>query len=175
MYCEPQLKEIIDRQRPDVIIEDNVNGFPALTTAGVPFVRIVSCQPLEMKGPDMPPTYSGLPADDRTRVGRVPGRVRPHPSTDVAGVQRLGAVVRRPLRWPISSSSTRATTSTCTPIPKVIDYTDRRPLGPTWHRLDSSVRATDAPFEVPAELGTDDPDASSSTCRSARSARPTSN
>ena len=39
--------------------------------------------------------------------------------------------------------------------PEVIDYTDRRPLGANWHRLDSSVRATDSPFEVPAELGTD--------------------
>ena len=37
-YCEPQLKEIIARVQPDVIIEDNVLLFPALTTAGVPFV-----------------------------------------------------------------------------------------------------------------------------------------
>ena len=66
MYCEPQLKEIIERQRPDVIVEDNVNCFPALTTAGVPFVRIVSCQPLEMKGPDVPPTFSGSAGDDRS-------------------------------------------------------------------------------------------------------------
>ena len=36
--------------------------------------------------------------------------------------------------------------------PEVADYTDRRPLGPTWHRLDSSVRATDAPFELPEQL-----------------------
>ena len=95
MYCEPQLKEIIDRQRPDVIIEDNVNCFPALTTAGVPFVRIVSCQPLEMKGPDVPPTYSGLPADDRSEWDCVPCRVRPNAPADVAGLQRVGAVVRR--------------------------------------------------------------------------------
>jgi len=27
-----------------------VVGFPALLTAGVPFVRIVSCNPLEIKG-----------------------------------------------------------------------------------------------------------------------------
>ena len=33
-YCEPQLREIIDRQQPDVIVEDNVVGFPALVTAG---------------------------------------------------------------------------------------------------------------------------------------------
>jgi MGT family glycosyltransferase len=37
------------------------------------------------------------------------------------------------------------------------DYTDRRPLGANWHRLDSSVRATDAPFTLPVELHTDDP------------------
>ena len=71
MYCEPQLKEIIGRQRPDVIVEDNVSGFPALTTAGVPFVRIVSCQPLEMKGSEIPPTYSGLPCRRSQRVGCV--------------------------------------------------------------------------------------------------------
>ena len=33
-YCEPQLREIIARQRPDVIVEDNVVSFPALMTAG---------------------------------------------------------------------------------------------------------------------------------------------
>ena len=30
------------------------------------------------------------------RVGRVPGRVRPHPSADMGGLQRVGAVVRCP-------------------------------------------------------------------------------
>ena len=29
-YCEPQLEAILDRARPDVIVEDNVNCFPAL-------------------------------------------------------------------------------------------------------------------------------------------------
>jgi len=67
IYCQPQLQEIIQRQRPDVIIEDNVNAFPALVTAGVPFVRSVSCQPLEMKGTDIPPLFSGYPSDDRTQ------------------------------------------------------------------------------------------------------------
>ncbi|MEN9823378.1 MAG: hypothetical protein RLZ04_1804, partial [Actinomycetota bacterium] len=69
MYCQPQLEEIIARQKPDVIIEDNVNCFPALVTAGVPFVRSVSCQPLEMTGPDVPPVFSGLPSDDRSQWG----------------------------------------------------------------------------------------------------------
>jgi hypothetical protein len=50
--------------RPDVIVEDNVVGFPALVTAGVPFVRIVSCNPLEISDPGVPPAFSGYPAAD---------------------------------------------------------------------------------------------------------------
>jgi UDP:flavonoid glycosyltransferase YjiC (YdhE family) len=32
-FCEPQLKAIVERARPDVIVEDNVVGFPAPVTA----------------------------------------------------------------------------------------------------------------------------------------------
>ena len=60
-YCEPQLKAIIERARPDVIVEDNVVGFPALVTAGVPYVRIVSCNPLEVKGASVPPAVLRVP------------------------------------------------------------------------------------------------------------------
>ena len=63
-YCEPQLRQIIARTRPDVIALDNVVAFPALLTAGAPYVRIVSCNPLEVTSPLLPPPYSGLPAAD---------------------------------------------------------------------------------------------------------------
>ena len=36
--------------------------------------------------------------------------------------------------------------------PEALDYTDRRPLDATWQRLDSSVRTTDAAFELPESL-----------------------
>src|SRR5262245_13277283 len=71
-YCEPHLREIIARQEPDVMVEDKVVSFPALQTAGKPFVRIVSCNPLEIRasrptdsprGLEIPPAYSGLPSD----------------------------------------------------------------------------------------------------------------
>src|SRR5581483_3105391 len=64
-YSHGQLTEIVARVRPDVIVEDNVVGFPALQTAGVPFVRIVSCNPLELKAADVPPAFSGYPAAER--------------------------------------------------------------------------------------------------------------
>ncbi|MFI6073283.1 hypothetical protein ACIA5C_17040 [Actinoplanes sp. NPDC051343] len=41
-------------------------AFPALNTAGVPFVRIVSCNPLDVKGAGIAPAFSGYPADDRS-------------------------------------------------------------------------------------------------------------
>ena len=42
---------------------------------------------------------------------------------------------------------------------EVADYTDRRPLDATWHRLDSSVRTTDVAVDLPAVL-TDRPEGS---------------
>ena len=93
-YCEPQLREIIDRARPDVIVEDNVVGFPALVTARAPYVRIMSCNPLEIGGPDVPPTFSGYAVADRTGWDAFRQRVRPDPPRDVAGLRRVGAVVR---------------------------------------------------------------------------------
>ena len=36
--------------------------------------------------------------------------------------------------------------------PEVADYARIAPLGPSWHRIDSSVRQTDAAFTVPPEL-----------------------
>jgi MGT family glycosyltransferase len=146
-FCEPQLKEIIARQQPDVIVEDNVNSFPALTTAGVPFVRIVSCNPLEMKGPDVPPTMSGYASDDRSQWDAYRAEYdRSHRNmwnecND--WVQSCGAKPLPDLEF-IHEGDLNLYL-----YPEVADYTDRRPLGPTWHRLDSSVRATETQFEWP--------------------------
>ena len=154
MYCEPQLKEIIGRQRPDIIVEDNVACFPALTTAGVPFVRVVSCQPLEMKGPDVPPAYSGLPSADCTDWDGFRAEYdrthRPMWQAYDEWVRSCGAAPLADLEFIHESEVLNLYT-----YPEVIDYTDRRPLGRTWNRLDSSVRATDAPFEVPDHLATE--------------------
>jgi UDP:flavonoid glycosyltransferase YjiC (YdhE family) len=113
-YSEPQLREIVARTRPDVVVEDNVVAFPALVTAGVPFVRIVSCNPLELKGSGVAPVFSGYPADDRRGWGAFRAEYerthRPMWEQFSAWVAEQGAPRCR--TW---SSSTRATsTSTCT-------------------------------------------------------------
>ncbi|MCA2175375.1 glycosyltransferase [Nonomuraea glycinis] len=148
-YCEPQLKEIIERVQPDVIVEDNVITFPALLTAGKKFVRIVSCNPLEVRGEGIAPVFSGLPADDRAewdafraeydRTHReiwsafnawcVEQGTEPLPDLDFIHEGDLNLYV----------------------FPEILDYTDARPLADNWHRLDSSVRETDEDFELPFE------------------------
>ena len=65
-YVDERLVEIFDELQPDAIVEDNVCSFPAIPASGRPWVRIVSCNPLEIKDPELPPPYTGLPMDDRS-------------------------------------------------------------------------------------------------------------
>jgi UDP:flavonoid glycosyltransferase YjiC (YdhE family) len=149
-YCQPQLAEIVRRVRPDVIVEDNVVCFPALLTAGVPFVRIVSCNPLEIKTPGVPPAFSGYPAGDQ------------------AGWQDFRAEYER-VHLPMWEAFNGWVTACGAPplprlefihdgmvnlyvYPEVADYPRTPPLGPHWHRLDSSVRTTDGEFTLPGAL-----------------------
>jgi MGT family glycosyltransferase len=150
-YCEPQLKQIIERNRPDVIVEDNVVAFPALLTSGAPYVRIVSCNPLEMKGPGVPPTFSGLPADDPGEWDAFRAEYdRTHRSMweDFNGwVQEEGAPALPELDFMHVSDVANLYV-----YPAEVDYTDARALDSTWHRIDSSVRETDEPFQLPEQL-----------------------
>jgi MGT family glycosyltransferase len=151
MYCEPQLRQIVARQQPDVVVEDNVLCFPALMTGGAPFVRVVSCNPLEVKGADIAPPYSGLPGDDRAEWGRFRAeydRTHRRMWQDFdAFVQGSGAPPLPDLEFIHVSDHANLYV-----YPEAADYTDRRPLGERWHRIDSSVRATDEPFELPEQL-----------------------
>jgi MGT family glycosyltransferase len=148
-YCEPQLRAIIERVRPDVIVEDNVVAFPALLTSGAPFVRIVSCNPLEIVGPDLPPAYSGLPSGDRTEWASFRAEYdRTHRQMWAAfneWVVEQGAPPLPDLEFVHTSEHANLYV-----FPEEADYTDVRPLDGTWHRMDSSVRETDQRYVLPA-------------------------
>ncbi len=150
-YCEPQLRDILARARPDVIVEDNVSGFPALLTHGAPWVRIMSCNPLEMKDPDLPPTFSGYPTEDRS------------------GWDEFGAEYDRTHRdlwsefneWMLEQGAPplpdlefihKSEHLNLSIYPDAADYLRANPLAPTWHRLESSVRNTEEPWSVPDPL-----------------------
>jgi len=149
-YCQRELAGIVARARPDVIVEDNVVGFPALVTAGVPFVRIVSCNPLEIKDPGIAPAFSGYPAADpagwqtfRAEYERVH---RPMWAEFNAWVIEQGAPPLPDLEF------IHEGTVNLYIYPESADYQRARPLGPSWHRLDSSVRETDGKFTLPDAL-----------------------
>ena len=137
--------------RPDVVVEDNVVCFPALMSAGVPFVRIMSCNPLEMTGPDVPPPYSGLPSDDRSGWDAFRAEYdrthRPIWAEFDEWVQSKGAPPLPDLAFMHPSSVLNLYV-----YPQAVDYVDRRPLDETWVRLESSVRRTDEEFELPDSM-----------------------
>jgi MGT family glycosyltransferase len=147
-YCEPRLREIIATHRPDVIVEDNVVLFPALTTAGVPFVRIVSCSPLEVPGADIPPPFSGLPSADRSEWDSYRAEFdrthRPLWEDFNTWVQAQGAPALPELEF-----MPRDNAANLYVYPAEADYLEMRPLQGNWTRMDSSVRETDEDYVVP--------------------------
>ena len=151
MYCEPALKRIIDDVRPDVLVEDNVVLFPALATSGAPFVRIVSCNPLEMPGERVPPALSGLPMADP--ASWQPWRQefeRTHKEmweAFNAWVVEQGAEPLPYLQFMPSDNAANIYV-----YPEEADYLAERPLDDSWHRIDSSVRLTEDDYVLPPEV-----------------------
>jgi MGT family glycosyltransferase len=148
-YVDERLREIFDELRPDVIVEDNVVGFPAVVTSDCPWIRIASCNPLELPDPDLPPVFSGYPTSDssgwdefREEYRRVHGDL--HADFDEFARER-GCPPLPDLEFIHRSSHLNLFL-----YPEEVDYERSRPLGPMWERLDSCVRKEGAgDFEVP--------------------------
>ena len=147
-YVDDRLREIFDELEPDVIVEDNVVCFPAIQRSGIPWARIVSCNPLELGDEAIPPVFSGYPADDRS------------------GWDEFRAQYRRAIAGLHGEFSTFCAERGASPLgdhefihesewlnfylyPAEVDYPRSRPLAPTWHRLDTCVRRTDGGLELP--------------------------
>jgi MGT family glycosyltransferase len=150
-YVDDRLREILDELQPDVIVEDNVVTFPALPASGRPWVRIVSCNPAEIKDPNVPPPFSGYPEADRSawpaywdEYRRTHGEQ--HASFS-AFCEERGAGALPDLEFIHESPWLNLYL-----YPQHVDYARERPLGPTWHNLETSVRATDEAWEVPEHL-----------------------
>jgi MGT family glycosyltransferase len=138
-YVDGRLTEIIDELRPDVIVEDNVVGFPALEASGRPWVRIVSCNPAELKDPLVPPVFSGYPTEDRSEweaywqeYRRTLGPL--HDEHDefarTAGASALPG---------LELIGTSAWLNLYV-YPRELDYARAQPLAGNWRALESCVR-----------------------------------
>ncbi len=149
-YVNQRLTEIFESVRPDVIVQDNVVAFPAVLTAGLPWVRIVSCNPLEIPDPSLPPVFSGLPTSDQRdwetfRHRYLEAHAELHEDFDQF-----------------------CRDHGCPPLPEgqfmfespflniynyadELDYPRSRALNQTWKQVESCVRTTDGAFALPEE------------------------
>jgi MGT family glycosyltransferase len=154
-YVDERLVEIFDEVQPDVIVEDNVCAFPAIPASGRPWVRIVSCNPLELKDPDLPPPYTGLPFDDRSEWGSYREEYRRAIDEMQASFSKF-CVERGAPPLPDGEMIHSSDWLNLYLYPSEVDYPRSEPLGPTWHNLESSVRTTDAEWKLPPELADGD-------------------
>jgi MGT family glycosyltransferase len=150
-YVDDRLAEIFAELEPDAIVEDNVCAFPAIPASGRPWVRIVSCNPLELREPELPPAFCGLPLADRSRWEEHRAAYR----TAIAEMQGEFSdfcVSRGAPPLPEGEMIHESSWLNLYLYPEEIDYPRSRPLGESWHNLGSSVRTTDAPWSPPEEL-----------------------
>src|SRR4051812_20822947 len=145
MYVDERLREIFDELAPDVIVEDNVCAFPALPACGRPWVRIVSCNPAEVRDADVPPLFSGYPVADRSgwaayweEFARTHGELH---GAFSAFCEQRGAPPLPALEFMYTSPHANLYL-----YPDEVDYARAQPLH-GWVNLQASVRGTDAPWE----------------------------
>ena len=154
-YVEPRLQAIFDELAPDVIVEDNVVGFAAVVAGGRPWARIVSCNPAEVKDVDIPPFSSGYPTTDRTGWPAFLEEVRRTHGELWAGFDEFMREQGAPGLddGPLGPEFIhRSPFLNMVLYPAEADYHRSAGLDPTWHRLDSCVRATTDTWQLPEHL-----------------------
>jgi MGT family glycosyltransferase len=148
-HVDDRLTEIFEDVCPDVVVEDNVVGFRAVVAAECPWMRIVSCNPLEIPDPELPPVFSGHPTGDRSgwdEFREEYRRVHADMHADFNEfMQERGCPPLPDLEFIHRSPYLNLFL-----YPEEADYERSRPLGPMWERLGSCVRKEGVgEFEVP--------------------------
>jgi MGT family glycosyltransferase len=150
-YSHDRLMEIWEDVRPDVVCTDNVTGFPAVELAGCPWARFVSANPLEMRDRQLPPPLSGLPTADPSQwqaFREEYRRVHEDLFEQLNGFRTSAGVAP----CPPDEFNTHSPWLNLYLFPQVADYPRSVPLDPTWHRLQSTVRTSEEPFDVDAQV-----------------------
>ena len=150
-YVDDRLREIFDEVEPDVIVEDNVVCFPAIHHSRRPWVRIVSCNPLEVKDAEIPPVFSGYPAGDRTGWDAF----RAEYARSTADLHREFSAFcaeRGAPPLPEAEFIHESDWLNLYLYPAEADYARGTPLAPTWRRLDTCVRRTQGVLGLPSEI-----------------------
>jgi MGT family glycosyltransferase len=151
-YSHDRLTQIWSELRPDAIVLDCVASFPSVALAGCPWTRVVSANPLELPDPDIAPVFSGYPADDREGWDDFRAEYR-----QVTGplLERYNAFHQECGVAPLPDNGFQYESPYLNlyMFPAELDYQRSRPLGPTWHRIDTSIRDSDGVFDVTEKVG----------------------
>jgi MGT family glycosyltransferase len=150
-YVDDRLREIFDEVEPDVIVEDNVVCFPAIHHSRRPWVRIVSCNPLEVKDAEIPPVFSGYPAGDRTGWDAFRAEYA-RATAELHGEFSAFCAERGAPPLPEAEFIHESDWLNLYLYPAEADYARGTPLAPTWRRLDTCVRRSDAALELPDHI-----------------------
>ena len=152
IYVNDRLRQIFASVDPDVIVQDNVVAFSAVLTASVPWVRIVSCNPLEISDGSLPPPLSGLPTDGSAEWRKFreayAGSLAQAHSDFNSFLLETGCPPLPEREFMYQSPHLNFYT-----YPDELDYPRQRPLGSNWVQLESCVRTTDEPFGLPPIRG----------------------
>jgi MGT family glycosyltransferase len=151
-YVDERLVEILGELEPDVIVEDNVCAFPAIPASGRPWVRIASCNPLELKDPALPPPFSGLPSDDPAAWDEFRAEYA-RGITDMQSEFSAFCVERGAPPLPALEMIHESPWLNLLLYPAELDYPRSRPLAASWQNLETCVRATDEPWTPPEADG----------------------
>jgi MGT family glycosyltransferase len=146
-YVDERLVEIVDELQPDVVVEDNVVSFPVLLTSGRPWVRIVSCNPLELPDPSLPPPYSGLASGDPGSWQAFRDEYRRVMSPIQAGFDEFCRSRGAPALPELEFTHPSAWLNLYG-YPSEVDYTRSRPLGSSWQNVQASIRGTEGAWEA---------------------------
>lgn len=150
-YSHERVMAIWEDVHPDAVVTDNVTGYPAVELTHAPWVRVVSCNPLEMRDPDLPPALSGLPTADRSGWGAFREEYhRVHKDLLAEHNEFRVSVGVEPC--PTDEFNTASPWLNLYEYPSAVDYRRAQPLGPAWHRLESSVRSSEAAFDVASHV-----------------------
>ena len=150
-YVDDRLLEIFAELQPNAIAVDNVITFPALFSSQIPWVRIVSRNPAEMKDHQVPPPYSGLPSESGAGWDEFWAAYR---EANAELHDEFSEYCQERGAPPLHSDDFihESPWLNLYSYPEELDYRRVRPLGPHWHNLGASVRSTDPAWDVPESL-----------------------
>jgi len=150
------LDEVFSSIEPDLIVNDNVALYPHTETAGVPWVRMISCSENEIPDPGIPPHLSGCGEHDHKGFERYRARfeevMKPIHDEFMDFVESCGHA-----RLAFPEFVQPSPYLNLLLYPKPLRYSRRQPLDPeAFVYLDGCVRTESEEFEIPTFANNDD-------------------